>query len=155
EFDVQDFVPQRLKVELSATAPAITPGEAIPVDIAARFLYGAPGADLQGEAEATLSPDPTPFPAYRGWHFGLVEEKFKEEPVELTVDQTDADGHSKIGGVIAKTPDSTQPVKASIRVSIFEPGGRSTDTDISLPVRTKPLFIGLHPRFRDDRIEED
>ena len=29
EFEVQDFVPQRLKVELTATAPAITPGEAI------------------------------------------------------------------------------------------------------------------------------
>ncbi|HLJ19377.1 MAG TPA: MG2 domain-containing protein, partial [Stellaceae bacterium] len=102
EFDVQDFVPQRLKVELSATAPAITPGEPIPVDIAARFLYGAAGADLQGEAEATLTPDPEPFPAYRGWRFGLVEEKFKSEPVELTVDQTDADGHSKLGGTIEK-----------------------------------------------------
>ena len=155
EFEVQDFVPQRLKVELTATAPAITPGEPIPIDVAARFLYGAPGADLQGEAEATLTPDPAPFPAYRGWRFGLVEEKFKAEPVELTVDQTDADGHSKISGTIVKTPDSTQPVKASIKVSIFEPGGRSTDTEISLPVRTKPLFIGLHPRFRDTRIEED
>jgi alpha-2-macroglobulin len=155
EFDVQDFVPQRLKVELTATAPSITPGEPIPVDVAARFLYGAPGADLNGEAEATLMVDPTPFPAYRGWRFGLVEEKFKEEPVELTVDQTDADGHTKISGTIAKTPDSTRPVKASIKVSIFEPGGRSTDTDIELPVRTKPLFIGLHPRFRDRRIEED
>lgn len=155
EFEVQDFVPQRLKVELAATAPAIIPGEAIPIDIAARFLYGAPGADLQGEASATLMVDPAPFPSYRGWHFGLAEEKFKEEPVDLSVDQTDADGHSRIGGTIAKTPDSTQPVKASIKVSIFEPGGRSTDTDIELPVRTRPLFIGLHPRFRDNRIEED
>jgi len=155
EFEVQDFVPQRLKVELTATAPAITPGEAIPVDVAARFLYGAPGADLQGEAEATLTIDPAPFPSYRGWRFGLEEEKFKEEPIELTVDQTDADGHSKVGGQIEKMPDSARPLKASIKVSIFEPGGRSTDTDISLPVRTKPLFIGLHPRFRDNRIEED
>ena len=155
EFEVQDFVPQRLKVELTATAPAIAPGEPIPVDVAARFLYGAPGADLQGEAEATLTVDPTPFASYRGWHFGLAEEKFKEEPIELTVDQTDADGHSKIGGTITKTPDSTRPVKADIKVSIFEPGGRSTDTDISLPVRTKPLFIGLRERFRDGRIEED
>ena len=155
EFEVQDFVPQRLKVELTATAPAITPGEAIPVDVAARFLYGAPGADLQGEAEATLMVDPAPFPSYRGWRFGLEEEKLKEEPIELSVDQTDADGHSKIGGQIEKTPDSTRPLKASIKVSIFEPGGRSTDTDISLPVRTKPMFIGLHERFRDGRIEED
>ncbi len=155
EFDVQDFVPQRLKVELTATAPAITPGEAIPIDIAARFLYGAPGADLQGQAAATLMVDPAPFPSYRGWRFGLREEKFKEVPIELAVDQTDADGHSKLSGTIEKAPDSTRPLRATIKVSIFEPGGRSTDTDISLPVRTKPLFIGLHERFRDNRIEED
>jgi uncharacterized protein YfaS (alpha-2-macroglobulin family) len=155
EFEVQDFVPQRLKVELTATAPAITPGEAIPIDIAARFLYGTPGADLRGEAEATLAVDPAPFPNYRGWRFGLQEEKFKAEPIELPVDQTDADGRSKVGGRIEKAPDSTRPLKASIKVSIFEPGGRSTDTEISLPVRTKPLFIGLHERFRDRRIEED
>src|SRR5215470_1191100 len=155
EFEVQDFVPQRLKLELTATTPAITPGEAIPVDIAARFLYGAPGADLRGEAEATLTVDPAPFASYRGWRFGLQEEKFKVEPIELPVDQTDAGGHSKVGGRIEKAPDSTRPLKASIKVSIFEPGGRSTDTEISLPVRTKPLFIGLHERFRDRRIEED
>jgi alpha-2-macroglobulin len=155
EFDVQDFVPQRLKVELTATAPAITPGEAIPVDVTARFLYGAPGADLEGEAEATLMVDPAPFPDFRGWRFGRQEEKLKEDAVQLTVEPTDADGHSKVSGQIEKPPDSTQPVKASIKVSIFEPGGRSTDTEISLPLRTKPLFIGLRERFRDGRIEED
>src|SRR5258708_2414987 len=41
------------------------------------------------------------------------------------------------------------------RVPISAPAGRGTDTDIALPVRTKPLFIGLHERFRDNRIEED
>ena len=155
EFEVQDFVPQRLKVELIATAPAIAPGEGIPVEVAARFLYGAPGADLQGEAEATLEVDPSPFPNYRGWRFGLAEEKFNADPIQLALDPTDADGRSKLGGTIEKTPDSTQPIKASIKVSIFEPGGRSTGTDISLPVRTRPLFIGLHERFRDHRIAED
>jgi alpha-2-macroglobulin len=155
EFEVQDFVPQRLKVELTATAPVIAPGEALPIDVAARFLYGAPGADLQGEAEATLTADRAPFPTYRDWRFGLAEEKFKEDAVQLEVDQTDAEGHTKITGMIEKTPDTSLPVKAAVRVSIFEPGGRSTDTSITLPVRTKSLFIGLRERFRDDRIEED
>src|SRR5256885_12052252 len=99
--------------------------------------------------------DPAPFPNYRGWRFGLREEKFKEVPIELVVDQTDSDGHSKLSGTIEKAPDSTRPLRASIKVSILEPGGRSTNTDITLPVRTKPLFIGLHERFRDNRIEED
>ncbi|HTZ76870.1 MAG TPA: alpha-2-macroglobulin [Stellaceae bacterium] len=155
EFEVEDFVPQRLKVDLTASAPAIEIGKPIPVDIAARFLYGAPGAALDGEADATVEVDETPFPAYRGWSFGLAEEKFKMDVVPLEVPQTDADGHSTVGGIIEKLPETSFPVKAEIRVAIFEPGGRNTESRISLPVRTKPLLIGLHPRFRNGRIDED
>ena len=157
EFEVQDFVPQRLKVELTATEPAIEPGKPVPIAIAARFLYGAPGADLRGEAEASLTPDRSPFPAYRGWRFGLAEEKFKDQSFPLEVEDTDAEGHSTITGAVPadKVPDTTLPLRASIRVSIFEPGGRSTDTRLALPVRTKPLFIGIRPHFRGGRIEED
>ncbi|HMK67335.1 MAG TPA: MG2 domain-containing protein, partial [Stellaceae bacterium] len=157
EFEVQDFVPQRLKVELSASAPAIEVGKPVPIAIAARFLYGAPGADLRGEAEASLAPDPTPFPSYRGWRFGLAEEKFKDLSVPLEVADTDAEGHSSVTGSIPadKVPTTTLPLRANVRVSIFEPGGRTTDTHIALPVRTKPLFIGIRPGFRGGRIEED
>ncbi|HVM80431.1 MAG TPA: alpha-2-macroglobulin [Stellaceae bacterium] len=157
EFEVQDFVPQRLKVELSASAPAIEAGKPVPVAIAARFLYGAPGADLRGEAEASLTADPAPFANFHGWRFGLVEEKFKDLSVPLEVEDTDAEGHSTVTGVISadKVPDTTLPLRASVRVSIFEPGGRSTDTRIALPMRTKPLFIGVRTGFRGGRIEED
>ncbi len=155
EFEVQDFVPQRLKVELTATAPAIEPGQPIPVDVAARFLYGAPGADLGGEADATIEADTTPFPAYRGWHFGLAEEKFKMDVAPLELAQTDADGRTKVGGTLDKLPDTTLPMKAEIRVAVYEPGGRNTESRLSLPIKTKPLLIGIRPRFREDRIEED
>lgn len=155
EFDVADFVPERLKVELQADAPAVVPGEPIPVAVTARFLYGAPGAELQGEADATIRPDPAPFADYRSWRFGLAEERFKEQVIELEVPQTDDQGRSKLGGQLDKVAASSLPLKADIRVAIFEPGGRSTETRLALPLRTRPLLIGLRPRFRDNRIAED
>src|SRR5205823_5632475 len=39
EFDVEDFVPQRLKLELTADATLLQPGDAFRIDTAARFLY--------------------------------------------------------------------------------------------------------------------
>ncbi|HUN49095.1 MAG TPA: MG2 domain-containing protein, partial [Stellaceae bacterium] len=155
EFEVEDFVPQRLKVELTASAPVIEIGKPIPVDINARFLYGAPGAGLNGEADALVEVDETPFPAYRGWRFGLAEEKFKMDVTPLEVAETDAEGRSKVGGSIEKLADTSFPLKAEVRVAIYEPGGRSTESRISLPLRTRPLLIGIHPRFRSDRIDED
>jgi hypothetical protein len=155
EFDVQDFIPQQLKVTLSNTPPFLKPGEAVHFDVAARFLYGAPAAALDGEAEATVSADPAPFPAYRAFHFGLAQQKFEEKIVALTVDKTDAQGTTKIGGTLADLPETTLPLKASIRVSIFEPGGRATTETVSVPVRTGPLLIGVRPLFDDDSSPED
>ena len=62
EFRVEDFVPPQLKVELAAADHPIRPGEALSVDVTARYYYGAPGAGLPIEAEAMIALDGYPFP---------------------------------------------------------------------------------------------
>jgi hypothetical protein len=65
-FSVEDFVPQRLAVTLSAQAQtAIAAGETRRIPVSARFLYGAPGAGLQTQGEVRLRADPNPFPQYK------------------------------------------------------------------------------------------
>ena len=65
EFRVEDFVPPQLKVALAAADGPIRPGEAFPVDVDARYYYGAPGAGLAIEAEAVIALDDNPFPSSR------------------------------------------------------------------------------------------
>ena len=48
-FDVQDFVPQKLKVTLAAAQPVLSADQPIEIDVESRFLYGAPSAGLGGE----------------------------------------------------------------------------------------------------------
>ena len=124
-------------------------------DAEARFLYGAPAAGLDGESEATIAADPAPFAAYRAFRFGLAQQKFEEKIMPLTVAKTDAQGKTQVGGQLAEIAETTLPLKASIRVSIFEPGGRATTETLSLPLRTRPLLIGVHPLFDDDSSAED
>lgn len=155
EFDVEDFIPQQLKVTVTTAATFLQPGDPVKLDTTAMFLYGAPAADLDGEAEATISQDPTPFAAYRDFYFGLTQEKFDPKIVPLTVAKTDAQGKTEVTGALTDIPATTLPLKASIRVSIFEPGGRATTETIGLPLRTKPLLIGVHPLFRDDASPEN
>lgn len=155
EFDVQDFIPQQLKVTVTSAATFLRPGEPVKLDADAIFLYGAPAADLDGEAEATISADGAPFAAYRAFYFGLVTDKFEDKIAPLTVAKTDAQGKTQVTGALSDIPDTSLPLKASIRVSIFEPGGRATTETIGLPVRTNPLLIGIHPMFQDDASPED
>jgi alpha-2-macroglobulin len=155
EFDVEDFIPQRLKVTVSSKAEYLRPGDGIALDAEARFLYGAPAAGLEGESQATVTADPQPFAAYRGYHFGLAQQKFEDKQIDLKVAETDAQGKAQVTGALTDIGETSLPLRASIRVAIFEPGGRSTDETISLPVRTRPLLLGIHPLFDDDTVQED
>jgi uncharacterized protein YfaS (alpha-2-macroglobulin family) len=155
EFEVEDFVPQLLKLTLTSAATQLKAGERLHVDAEARFLYGAPAAALEGEGEATLVADPAPFPAWRDYRFGLAQETFQEKILPLEVKPTDAQGKTAAEANLTDLPASTLPLKAVIRVAIFEPGGRTTDSTLSLPLRTRPLLIGIHPRFAGDRAQTD
>ncbi|MGH6988869.1 MAG: alpha-2-macroglobulin family protein, partial [Stellaceae bacterium] len=155
EFDVEDFIPEQLKVTLSGAPPFLHPGQKVTLGALAWFLYGAPAAGLDGEAEAVVSADPTPFRAYPGFHFGLVQQSFRDKIVPFKVAQTDAKGDTAVTGDLGDLGATTLPLKAQIRVSIFEPGGRSTVTQISVPVRTRPVMLGIHPLFTDDTVPED
>src|SRR5262249_46622947 len=76
DFGVEDFVPPQLKVELSAADKPGKPNEPFPVDINARYYYGAAGAGLNVEAHATIAPDDDPYPDEKGFRFGLVGDEF-------------------------------------------------------------------------------
>ncbi len=65
QFDVADFVPQRLKVTLTPETKVVKPGDTIKVRADSRFLYGAPASGLSGEGAAKIEADPTPFPDSR------------------------------------------------------------------------------------------
>ena len=154
QFDVQDFVPQKLKVALTAETKAVKPGETIKVKAESRFLYGAPASGLTGEAEARITVDPTPFEAYKGWQFGRMDDKFSDVDVQLTVPPTDAAGVTTASGAVNELADTTLPLRARIRVAIHEPGGRTTAKTTEIPVRNHDLLIGIRPEFSGDSIAE-
>lgn len=154
QFDVQDFVPQKLKVTLTAETKAVKPGETIKVKAESRFLYGAPASGLTGEGEARITVDPTPFDAYKGWQFGRMDDKFSDVDVQLTVPPTDAAGVTAVTGTVGEVADTTLPLRARIRVAIHEPGGRTTAKTTEIPVQNHDVLIGIRPDFDGTSIGE-
>ncbi|MFN4090701.1 MAG: alpha-2-macroglobulin family protein, partial [Alphaproteobacteria bacterium] len=153
-FHVEEFVPERLRVDLATRATAIEPDAAVDVTATAAFLYGPPASGLDGAAEMTIEPDPSPFPQHRDYRFGLVQESFPARLQDLAFPSTDADGRSTIPVLLSGRPDTTLPLKATLRVEVSEPGGRPTRKSLTLPVRAHDLLIGVAPRFRGGRIAE-
>jgi uncharacterized protein YfaS (alpha-2-macroglobulin family) len=152
-FQVEDFVPQRLKLELSSTTPALKPGEAAVVDMNGRFLYGAPAANLKAEAEVVLSEDGNPYPTFPGYRFGLAQESWTAQRFPVALAGTDAQGKGQVQITLNQIPDTTRLLQARLRVSLFEPGGRPVTRSLVLPYRPQPFVIGIKPRFNDEGIK--
>ena len=118
EFRVEDFVPPQLKVELSAADGPIRPGEAFPVEVDARYYYGAPGAGLAIEAEASIALDDNPFPNEPGFQFGLVDEEFTGDRRDI---EAPADRRRRQGSIVGRAERSAGPDPAARR---DDPGQR-------------------------------
>ena len=155
EFDVEDFVPQKLKVTLTATTPVLRPGEPIGAMVEGTFLYGAPAAGLTGEAELRITRDPAPVPAAKDYRFGLAEEKIEDQVQNLAMANADDQGRTTIDDVLESPANMTTPLKAVLSAGLFDPGGHIVKDQIELPIRAQPLLIGIKPRFADDRAPED
>lgn len=156
-FDVQDFVPQKLKVTLTAPAGQLDPERAISIAVESRFLYGAPAAGLGGEGTLTLKRAYQPYAKFKDYAFGLVDELFDPQQITLEVGTTDEAGKTNATGTFdgVDLTQTTVPLEATADVKIYEPGGRTTGEQISFPVKTTPIVIGIRSAFDYDTVSEN
>ena len=155
QFDVADFVPQRLKVVLTSLETVLHPNMDLHVRAESRFLYGAPASGLSGEGEVHLTADPNPFPQYATYQFGRMDDSFSDVTLTLNVPDTDEAGVTDASVAIGDVAETTLPLKAVVKVSIHEPGGRTTDKTVEIPLRTRDVLIGISPDFQDNSVSEN
>ena len=69
--------------------------------------------------------------------------------------ETDETGATDITGSIGDLEETTLPLKAVITASIHEPGGRTTDKTVDIPVRSNDVAIGIRPDFDGNSVSEN
>ena len=152
-FSVEDFVPQRIALDLAADDKTpIRANETRPITANVRFLYGAPGADLPVEGNVRVEADPNPFPDLKGYSFGRHDEQFRESTFDLATVNTDASGKAIISldPRAAESADSSRPLRLRAVLAAIEPGGRAVRDDVRVAYRPEARYVGVKPAF-DDR----
>ena len=150
EFSVEDFVPEKLKVELTPDQPILRPGQVNSFAVSADFLYGAPASGLTVEADMRVTVDDQPFADFGKYSFGSENERKKFEPpfITLTAPDTNAAGKSRLEWGGDQVKDTVLPLRAQLQARVFEPGGgRATRADKTVPMRTRNVYLGIRPTF--------
>ncbi len=148
---VEDFLPERIDFEM--TLPdQIRLGDAPDLRIEARYLFGAPGADLGIEGDVLLRPASS-LEGYPGYRFGQYDAAFDAQVNYLNDSQTNADG---IATLAVDLPDvsASQPLEMRVTARVKEGSGRPVERQEIVPVLPDQPMIGIKPRF-DGVIDED
>lgn len=142
-FMVDDFQPPRLEFDLKPLTAVIDADGNGKATIDARFLYGAPAANLTANSSARLRMAQAPFPDFKDYHFGLEEEELLPQSIALPGVVTDNTGHADLEVVLGQLPDTTHPLEANITADLFDVGGRPVSRNLVVPVRNLPLNLGV------------
>jgi alpha-2-macroglobulin len=154
-FRVDAFVPERLAVEAGPAPGPLVAGTPLAIPLSARFLYGAPGEGLTGQAELRLRVEPEPFPAFRGFRFGVEGEIFEPDLLTFDIPATDRDGRTTLAVTLPRAPDTTRALTAEIAVALAEPGGRESRARLDVPVRARGPLVGIRPLFEGGAVNEN
>jgi hypothetical protein len=144
---VEDYVPERLEMKLTATKPTIAAGAPGVIGLAGRYLYGAPASNLglEGEIVVSATNEISGFPGYR---IGDESEKFTTVRKDLeALPNTDATGAALIDIPLPDLPQTSKPLAADVTIRLREPSGRVLADKIALKVNTGKTYIGVKPLF--------
>ncbi|MEX2115923.1 MAG: alpha-2-macroglobulin [Bacteroidota bacterium] len=140
---VEDFVPDRLKVQLKASAETARPGETVKFDFQAFNFFGPPAAGRNFEFEGTFEHLPyrsKRFPDFRFHDAGA--QNFNANP-EVTDGETNEEGKGSAEFEIPRNVTSTGIIRARGRVGVFDESGRPVYQVAHVIVHPKNYFIGL------------
>ncbi len=141
-FNVEEFVPNRMKAEITADRDRWTPGDPVAIRLKAENLYGGPAANRRGEALIILRPGEFSSEKWKGYSF---RNDTALEPMleKLGTRQTDAEGLASFTYTYKQRDNVTMPLAASLRGMVFELGGREVRARASATVFPAPVALGV------------
>jgi uncharacterized protein YfaS (alpha-2-macroglobulin family) len=147
-FLVEDYVPERLEVTLTPKVDVLQPGQPASIDLAARYLYGAPGADLAVTGEVSVAAaSANGIKGLEGYTIGLDDEPVEASTVEIEQSATtDAQGRVRLQ-VPVQDVAAPRPTEARITLRVAEAGGRAVERSVTLPILPKGPVVAVRKNF--------
>jgi uncharacterized protein YfaS (alpha-2-macroglobulin family) len=146
EFKVEDFLPERLALELKGSETPISPADAPQFDITGRYLYGAPASGNNLTGQVYVRPLREAVPALPGYQFGSITEEDLKHDLELEPGTLDANGESVLT-VESQWTEARSPLQLILQASLQESGGRPITRRLVQPIWPAEQMPGVRPLF--------
>lgn len=146
EFQVEEFVPERLKVTAGSDVAHALLGEAVPIEVTGEWLFGGAVKQARVELSCTLEPHAFRPPGHDGFAFGPAWLSGKPQALTLGMIEGSTDDEGKVT-LECPAPEggaSLGPAQLVAQAAVFEgESGRTTIANTSVPVHPSKTYVGL------------
>lgn len=142
-YQVEEFIPDRIAVEIGAAPSQAGPGQILPFDVGSRYLFGPPASNLAVSAKARLVGAGFAPKGFEAYSFGDPNRSFEPMPLLSAEARLDASGRASFN---ADIPDGLTPplaLEAELTGRVREQGGRGVTARKRVPVHAYSLYPGL------------
>ncbi|MEO5626568.1 MAG: alpha-2-macroglobulin [Dokdonella sp.] len=146
-FRIEEFLPERLKLDLSSTQTVLKPGEPLKLAVEGEYLYGAPADGNRFTARLTLAADQHPVDTHKDFFFGDPTIELPKEAKDAIDDKLDEHGKLEQDVEIGDAAKPTAPIAAILSGSVYESGGRTVTRTLKRTVWPADALVGLRPLF--------
>lgn len=151
-FKVEDFLPERLALEIKASAKQVlAPDDTVNFAVSGRYLYGAPAAGNQLIGQVFLRPNRSAVAKLPGFEFGSVTEGQLSQTLVALDQIMDQEGKDFIS-VDSIWQSSKSPLSVIIQASLLESGGRPVTRSAEQAIWPAQVLPGVRPLFSREKM---
>lgn len=154
EFSVEDFLPERMALELKGSDVPYSPAENAQFDVTGRYLYGAPAAGNRLSGQLYVRPLREAVASLPGYQFGSVTEEELSEDIELDETSLDEQGKANLD-IESRWSDAKSPLRLILQASLQESGGRAITRRVIQPVWPAERLPGVRGLFDGEEVDAD
>ena len=146
-FRIEEFLPERLKLDLASEQAVLKPGEPLKLAVEGDYLYGAPAAGNRFTARLTVAADQHPVDAHKDFWFGDPTVELPKEAKDVVDEALDEHGKLEQDIEIPEGAKPATPIAAMLSGSVYESGGRTVTRTLKRTVWPAEALVGVRPLF--------
>jgi len=141
-FMIEEFVPDRIKVNTKLDRNFLKPGESTSLDITALNFFGPPAANRNYECEIQVKHKYFSTEKFYDYDFGLANPNTTIDK-QVKEGKTDADGHATESFMLDKMYANNGLLQANFYTTVFDETGRPVSRASSVDLVTQDVFFGI------------
>ncbi len=142
-FNVEEFVPDRMKVTLSTEKETYGPGDEIGIDVTGMTLFGPPAASRRVQAIVELEHFEFKPPRWNSFIFSDSKRQFAKTTQDLGEQRLNANGKYAYSFKIPSGLKPPSSLRGIVSTTVLEPGGRGVSAYKGVIIHPYAGYIGL------------